>query len=209
MAQAHAVFAVQYIAQATCADYGGPACYVPARQVVALIGAGHVGIKVGCVVGQQAAGWYQTVSLSTGREAGSALDPVVLPECGRSSPRTLRGKPLGRKAPLRTQDGAVIQSATSVFRSGLADAVKWRPATDNAPARGRSERRATETEAAQKRPCVGLPARGAGQAELQAVASKGSGAVRSLTSAATFRRYRDKPGEQCEAGPSTRALSTT
>jgi len=89
----------------------------PLRQVVALIGAGHVGIKVGGVVGQQAAA-DQLFLFPQAEKPDLRLIQLFFRNAVEAVPELLRGKPLGRKAPLRTQDGAVIPIGDLGFGPG-------------------------------------------------------------------------------------------
>jgi len=184
MAQANAVLAVQQVTHATCRRLWRPCCCVPVAPGGALIGAGHVGIEVGRVVGQQAAA-DQLFLFPQAKEPDLRLIELFFRNEVEAVPEFLRGEPLGLKAPLRTQDGAVIPGGDFGFRSGCRCGGS-RPARDNAPARGRSEPQAKETGAAQRCPSPGGSQSEPGKPNSRAVASKGSGAVRSLTSAATF-----------------------
>jgi hypothetical protein len=123
MAQADAVFSIQHIAQTHLTQIMAALLVMPPlRQPVARVGAGHVGIKVGRVVGQQPAA-DQLLLLPKAEQPDLRLFQLFLGDAVETVPELLRGEPLGREAPARPQDGAVIPAGDFGFRPGLADAV--------------------------------------------------------------------------------------
>src|SRR5450759_1507536 len=183
MAEAHAVFAIQHIAQAHLPQIVAPLLVMsPLRQLIARIGAGHVSIEVGRVVGQQATA-DQLLLTPQAEQADLRLFQLLLGNRVEAVPELLRGEALGRKAPVRTQDGAVIPTANFGIRPELADAVdggQQQIVCGRGAGAGRdwsSSKTPVRWAASQSEP---------GKPNSRAVASKGSGAVRSLTNAATF-----------------------
>src|ERR1039457_4532653 len=179
MAQTNAVFAVQQIAQAYLSQIMAALLVMsPLRQMVALIGAGHVGIEVRRVVGQYAAA-DQLLLFPKAEESDLCLLQLFLRNAVETVPELLRSKTLRRKAPLGTQDGAVIPISDFGFRSGLADTVEGGQQQimrrRGAGARGGPQR----LEQLKNAGALGCQPEGAGQAEVQSggFQRKGSGSV--------------------------------
>src|SRR5580658_8548467 len=122
MAQAETVVAIHHIAQPYLPQVMPALLVVSALgQAVPGISAGHIGIKVGCVVRQQAAA-DQLLLLPHTDQTNLGLLQVFLLDAVETVPELLRAKSLGRKIPQRTQDGAVIPAGHFGLGTRLADA---------------------------------------------------------------------------------------
>jgi len=91
-------------------------------QFVPRIGAGHISIKIGRIVSQQAAA-DQLLLLPHTEKTNLRLFQFFLTDEVEAVPEFLRTESLGRQVPKRTQDGAVIPAGHFSFRAWLADAM--------------------------------------------------------------------------------------